>query len=261
MKKIVLIVTFLSIFLLTGCSNQTEQAAKQAKIEQQRNKQIKQNRQVWNKKVVAAKNVDQPNYQKYITNVPSGYKDENMSLGLLKNGNQAVVKAQVVNLQPEMGRLFTPETKATIYIEQVISGDKALQGKTTKTEFSGGLSKARDYFNSFEGEYVGKDYGVKNPKQVIYTTNPTVPMPKIGQKMIIGIKKYHPETKDREKLYQKYGLTTQNSYTINNPEVTYWVEKAGKFKLNNPAFYQKQNKNKYPKLFKVTKELNTKYGK
>lgn len=257
MKKKSLLVLALCLFLLAGCSLNNNTAEQQQKIEQQkRQKTIKHNRQVWNKKVEAAKDVNQPNYDKYLTVVPSGYKDEDMSLAHLKNGNKLLVRAQVINLQPEFGRLWLIETKATIYIDKVISGDKKFQGKTVKTEFSGGLSKAQDYFNTFEGEYVGEDFGVKDSKTIIYHTNPTIPMPKIGQQIVVGLNKYRPETKARKKLYEGYGLTTKNFYVINNPEVTYWVKQQGKFELNNPAFAKKENRGKYPNLVKITKKLN-----
>lgn len=257
MKKFFLIIALLSIFLLAGCNSANSSKTEELKLEQaQRNKQIKHNRKVWVEKVSKAKNINNPEYDKYVTTVPKGYTDENMTLGRLKNGNQLLVVAQVVNLQPELGRLWLNETKATIHVEHVISGDKSLANHNLQTEFSGGLNRAKNYFVSPEGKYVGTQQGFKNPKELIYSTNPTVPMPSIGQRIIVGLKKYQPDNKAQQQAYQKYGLTPKNFYTINNPEVTYWAEQKGQFKLNNPAFYQKQNSGKYPQLFKITKKLN-----
>lgn len=257
MKKLVALALFTSILAigLSGCQNNS---TSQSKIEQQkRTKLIQKNKEVWDKKVKKAKNVDHPNYDKYLINVPEHYNDEEMSFSRLKNGNQFVIAGQVINLQPEFGLLFMTETKATIYVEKVISGDKKLQGKTIKTEFSGGLAKAKDYFNSVEGTYEGDSEGVPDPKTIVYSTNPNVPMPKIGSHFIVGMKRYKPSSEYRaDKLYKKYGLTTKNFYVINNPEVTYWIKKGGEYRLNNPAFYQKKNANKYPQIFKLTKKLN-----
>lgn len=259
MKKVVLIVALLNILLLAGCSNANNSQNEALKLEQrQRNKKIKHNRKIWTEKVSKAKNINNAEYDKYVTIVPKGYNDEDMTLNRLKNGNQLLVVAQVVNLQPELGRLWLNETKATIHVERVISGDRSLKNHNILTEFSGGLNQAKDYFVSPEGKYVGTQQGFK-PQTLIYSTNLTVPMPNIGQRIIVGLKKYQPDNQSQQKFYRKYGLTPKNFYVINNPEVTYWVAKNGQFKLNNPAFYQKQNRNKYPQLFKITKKLNQMY--
>jgi len=261
MKKIFLIIAFCGVFLLAGCNQQSDSTVENNRVEQQKqNRLIKKNRQIWNKRVRSAKDIRLPSYERYITKVPTGYNDDDMSLSRLENGNQLVVKAKVMNLQPEFG-LFTVETKASILITEVISGDKSLQGKVVKTEFSGGLAKAKDYFTDIEGNYSGKEFGVNDPKTIIYSANPVIPMPKIGNTVILGISRYRPENKYQQKMAQKNGLMTKNSYMINNPEVTYWVMRQGKFKLNNPAFYQKENKGKYPNLFKLTNTLNEKYAK
>jgi len=76
----------------------------------------------------------------------------------------------------------------------------------------------------------------------------------------LGLSHYRAENKYQQKMAQKNGLMTKNSYMINNPEVTYWVMGLCKFKLNNPAFYRKENRGKYPNLFKLTKVLNEKYA-
>jgi len=260
MKKVFLIIAFFSVFLLAGCNQQSDSTAENRRVEQQeQSRLIKQNRKVWNEKVRSAKDIRLPNYDRYITKVPTGYNDDGMSLVRLEKGNQFVVKAKVMNLQPEFG-LFTVETKASILITEVISGDKSLQGKTVKTEFSGGLAKAKDYFTDIEGNYSGKEFGVSDPKTIIYSTNPVIPMPKIGNTVILGLSHYRAENKYQQKMAQKNGLMTKNSYMINNPEVTYWVMGQGKFKLNNPAFYRKENRGKYPNLFKLTKVLNEKYA-
>jgi len=255
MKKLSWVFLALGLLLLAGCSA-NNQKSKQA--ERQLQQTIQKNKIAWNKQKHAAVNINHKNYDRYVTQVPSGYQDDDMSLNRFKNGSQLVVQAQVVNLQPEMGRLVT-ETKATIHIQKVISGDKDYQNKTVKTEFSGGLSKAKDYFHSIEGEYVGADYGIKDPKTIVYTTEPNIPMPKIGQTIIIGLNRFKPENKAQRVMYQKHGLTTKNFYVIDNPEVTYWVKRNGEFKLNNPAFVKADNKGKYPNLHKVTKKLNDLY--
>lgn len=255
MKKSLLVVLLLSLVLLTSCGLKHNQS--QSSIEQQKRTQlIKKNRSIWNKKVKAAKNVNQPNYDKYLVQIPEGYDDESMSLKRLKNGNQNLIVGQVLNLQPEFGRLFVIETKATVYVKKVISGDTSLKGKTIKTEFSGGLSKAKDYFNTFEGEYVGAEFGVPDKKTIIYSDSPTKPMPGIGDQIIVGIKHYKPESEARKKMYLNYGLTTENFYVLENPETTFWVKKKKSYRLNNPAFYLKENSSKIKNMLKLTEQLN-----
>ena len=56
-------------------------------------------------------------------------------------------------------------------------------------------------------------------------------------------------------MYQKMGLT-DNFYIVNNPEVTFWIKENDKYRLNNSAFYQTENKAKYSNIFKITKYLN-----
>lgn len=254
MRKLSWIGLFLSVLILAGCSFQSGSNSETHQARVKRQEAIKKNQQIWNQKTKSVVNVHLPDNGLYT--VPVGYKDEDMSLSRLKNGNQLVVKAQVINLQSELGRIYTPETKATIYVKQVISGDKNLVGHNLKTEFSGGLAKAGDYLVSIEGKYYGAEYGVKDPKTMVYANKPTAPMPKIGSTVVLGLNKYRPETKGRVKMYRQYGLTPDNFYVVNNPEVTFWVSQNGKLKLNNPAFYLKANQGKYPNLLKMTAELN-----
>ena len=252
MKKLSWLIVTLSLLLIAGCSAKNNDAKQQ---EQKLQQTIRKNQKVWNKQKKLAVNIDHKGYAPFISQVPTGYNDEDMTLSHFKNGSKLVVKAQVVNLEQEHPSLVT-ETKATIYIEKVISGNKAYQGRTIKTEFSGGLSTAKYQLTSIEGNYVGAKFGIKDPKTPVYLSNPNIPMPNIGQKIIVGLNKFHPESEAEKKTYQKNGLTTKNFFVISNPEVTYWVQKNGKFKLNNPAFYKDENKHRYPNLNKITKSFN-----
>lgn len=254
MKKILLVLSFLTVLLISGCSLKQNQNTKMT--QQQQSKLIKHNQKIWDKKVQAAKNINSPNYDRYVTVIPQGYNDEDMSLKRFKNGNQLAVEARVINLQPEIDRLSDTQTKATILIEKVLAGDKKLQGKTIKTEFTGGLTTAGDYFISIEGNYEGDQMGFPDKKTSIYTTTATKPMPKIGQRVILGLKRYQPENKYRRALLKKNGLTTKNFYVIQNPEATMWVKENGKYRVNNPAFYLKENKTKVKNMMKLTAKLN-----
>lgn len=247
MKKLLGLIVLLSL-VLAGCSfqNQPQDSKTQTKM-------IQKNKKVWNKKLKKAQKVEFPGEK--ILSVPSGYNDEDMSLSRFKNGSQLVVKARVVNLEPELKRVLTPETKASIYIDKVISGDKSLTHSTIKTEFSGGLIRAKNYLVNIEGQYTGKQFGIKDPQAIVYGQTLTKPMPKIGQTIILGLNKYRLTNDHQKKMYQKMNLT-DNFYIINNPEVTFWIKKNGEYRLNNPAFYQAQNQSKYSNLFKITKYLN-----
>src|SRR5699024_698751 len=113
-----------------------------------------------------------------VFSVPSGYIDEDMSWARFKNESQLVVKARVVNLEPELKRVLTPETKASMYIDKVISGDKSLAHATINTEFSGGLIRAKNYLVNIEGQYMGKQLGIKDPQTIVYGQTLTKPIPK-----------------------------------------------------------------------------------
>lgn len=255
-KKVLIILFFGCFFLLAGCNLKNNQVtidrSKQTRL-------IKKNQRIWSRRIKNTHPVSDAMFDKKIIRVPDGYNDEDMSYERLKNGNQLLIKGKVINLQPENYRSIGTETKGTVQIEKVISGDESFKGKTIETEFSGGITQAKDYFTSIEGKYFGKGYGFSNPKTKVLVTNSVVPMPNIGNTVILGLNKYRPENKYRQAMYKKNGLTLKNFYVINNPEVTYWVMRNGQFKLNNPAFYQKKNRNKYPQLFKITKKLNKTY--
>jgi len=253
MRKLNLLIILFSIILLVGCSKSNSEVIST----QKENKLIKKNRLKWDQLLQSSKDIKDPNYEKINLTVPNGYKDDDMSWSRLMSGNQNVIEARVINLQPELGRVGAVETKATILVKSVISGDKSLKGKLVKTEFSGGLSYAKDYFVNYPDEY--KSAGINKPRDLVYSSNSKVPMPHIGQRIIVGVNLYQSEDDYHESLYKKYGLTSKNFYVINNPEVTYWVKTKGKFHLNNPAFTQSTNVNKYPKLDSVTKRINQKY--
>lgn len=247
MKKIFGLLALLTL-VLAGCSSQ-----KQPQDTKEQTKLIQKNKKVWNNKLKKVQVIKFPGEK--IISVPSGYNDEDMSLARFKSGSQLVVKARVINLEPEPTRVLTPETKASIYIEKVIQGDKSLNNSTIKTEFSGGLIRAQNYLVNVEGQYTGEQFGVKDPQTLVYGQTLTKPMPKIGQTVILGLNKFRAINEHQEKMYQKMGLT-DNFYTINNPEVTFWIKKNGKYRLNNPAFYQAKNQAKYTNIFKITKYFN-----
>jgi len=248
MKFKVVVIMIMSIFLFAGCSQQKQPTEQDSKVEQQqRVKQIRSNRKIWNNKVSKATRINQTKFKQTFTTIPTGYNDDEMSLTRLRSGNQAVLEGQVINLTPMLDRGLAPETKATIYVRRVVSGDKSLQGQTIETEFSGGLTQAQDLY---------KDFGINDAKTIVYDEKTTFPMPKIGSLVVMGVGKYQPASDEQQASYKKYGLTTKNFYPLNNSEVTFWIKSRGKFKLNNPAFSEKSVQNKYKNIFEVTKELN-----
>ncbi|MBL3531497.1 hypothetical protein JMJ99_08965 [Companilactobacillus zhachilii] len=251
MRKFSWIALVLSILLLVGCSSKNNQVKQQA---QKLERTIQKNQKVWQKKKFAAVNVNQKDLVPFVATIPTGYHDEDMSLSRFKNGSQLVVQAQVVNLQAEKPTLVT-KTKATIYIKKVLVGNEDYQGKTIKTELSGGLTTAKFKYASLEGEYVGKQYGFKNPQAKVYSDNPNSPLRKIGQTIIVGLNRFRPESDHDLKQHQANGLTPNNFFVINNPDVTYWVKNNGKYQLNNPAFLKNSIK-KYPKLNGLSKYFN-----
>lgn len=246
MKLKVLTVMVLSLFVLTGCQNKPSTHEQQIKTEQ-RNKTIKANQKNWNKKLKTIKVLDQNEFENAFVKIPNGYDDEDTSLKNLEKGNQYLIKGQLINLKSMIDRPIAPETEAIIYVSKVISGDGKLQGKTIKTVFAGGLTK---------GKYLYGDYGVKNNQETIYYPSATFPMPEIGSHLIMGIGNYHPDSKRQERMYEKFGLTKNDFYTINNPETTFWVKTNGKYQINNPAFNNSAAKHKFKNIYKLTDKFN-----
>jgi len=248
MKFKVIIITMLSLIFLAGCtakSNPVHQDTKQE--QQQRARKIVTNQKIWNQRIKKARKLNQAQFKKDLVTVPFRYNDEEMSWARFKGGNQFVIVGQVLNLTPLLNQTLAPETKASIYVKNVINGDKTLQGKTIQTEFSGGLIKAGDLY---------KNFGVDDPKMIVYDQKPTFPMPKIGNEVIMGVNKYQPENDGQQANYRKANLTVNNFYPLNNSEVTFWFKHRGKFKLDNPAFDQKGADKEYKNLFRLTKKLN-----
>ncbi|MFH5811141.1 hypothetical protein [Companilactobacillus sp. FL22-1] len=246
MKKIIWLIMGVMLLSLSSCTNQSPSSAPAVKT-------IRQNKTKWNRRLRQAVDLDKKISDQTPT-IPPAYDDSSMSWQRLTAGNQLLVKAQVVNLQPELGRLVT-ETKATIYIEKVISGDKSWQGKTIKTEFSGGLARVKDYVNVFTDKDTTKDFGFDDPNTIIRASDPSIPMPQIGQKIIIGLNRFRAENENQKKMYQHFGLSRKNFFVINNPQVTYWTQESKTYRLNNPAFL-KGNLKKYPNLKRITERLN-----
>lgn len=248
MKLKVLFVMIMSVFLMSGCQNKPSTHNQRVKTEQ-RNNTIKINQKNWNKKLKDVKVLDQNEYKNAFIKIPKGYDDTATTLKSLENGNQYLIEGQLINLTSMISRPIAPETKATIYVSKVISGDKSLQGKTIKTVFAGGLTK---------GKYLYGDYGIKNSQKTIYYPSATFPMPKIGSQLIMGIGNYHPENNQQQKMYQKFDLNTDNFYTINNPETTFWVKVNGKYQINNPAFNNSAAKHNFKNIYKLTDKFNQK---
>ncbi|WP_334352263.1 hypothetical protein [Companilactobacillus sp. HBUAS56257] len=242
MKK--LIVFTLCLLVLVGCSSKSPQSAA---LTDKQKIEMKSNQKRYQKRLKNVPVIESKQMQKALTAVPTGYNDENMNFKALKKANRYVVVAQVLNLTPMIGMPIAPETKATVYIKKVISGNQNLLGKTIKTTFSGGLTQVKDLYTS---------YGFKDPKEIVYYPSEIFPIPPIKSTVIMGLGKYFPENKGQAKTYRKFGLTRKNYYPITNSETTFWIRKNGKYKLNNPAFYENKAAKKYPNILKVTAQLN-----
>lgn len=117
-----------------------------------------------------------------------------------------------------------------------------------------GLTKVKYLYTDVGGNYYGNEYGYNNPNTVVFANDPAFPMPKIGSKIVTQVVNFSIISKGQQKKYKaKYKLTSKNFYPIKDPYVLFWIEKKGRYQLNNPGFKDVQN----DELNKITKKINT----
>lgn len=238
MKKNIVAATILGMVLLAGCSQKAAGtiSEKKVKVENVSKKMttLEQNRAKWKASVKAAKQIEVDQNIK----LPD---DQGITMANFKKDNKYIIVGTVTNLGKSLDKTLTPETETLIHVDKVLKGDKTIQNKNIKTFLQGGISLAQNTLVNEEGHYTGKKQGISDPDTLVYYELPDRPLPKIGQKIIVGIN----PSKDSD-----------GYYTIKNQNLTFWTKQGTVYRLNNPGFKNVKNDKKYAHIFKLTKELN-----
>jgi len=257
-----LIIIFCTVFI-SACSTQSQKLSN-SKEDSSLKTEIKSNKQKWNNKV---KNVPIVNYPE-LDSTSESIENDHLNFSLqpiqgLKDSNlnepnffkkNTVINATVVNFEEMRDKVIGPTTEVTIFVNNVLSGQKSLEGRTIKTEFGGGLTKSEYLYTDIEGNYHGNDYGYNDPNTEVFANDPAFPMPKIGSKIVTQVVNFSTISKGQQRNYKtKYQLTPKNFYPIRDPYVLFWIKKKGEYRLNNPEFKDIQN----DEINKITKKINT----
>lgn len=262
-KTVLVISVFLLMILsISGCS--FSKKSQSSSNEDTKLQQIlKTNQKSWSNQIKDVPKVTPPggedgkesvesDHLNFSNQMVKGLNNSSFDANLL-NSNKNVIEGTVINLEEMKDKLGTT-TKATVLVDKVLSGENSLKGKKIKTEFGGGLNKTEYVYSDVEGNYLGDKYGYDSPNTRVYVNDPNFPMPKIGSKFVTQIQKYSGRDKIQTKNYkEKYQLTPNNFYIIKDPYVLFWVEKNGKYELNNPIF---KNSKTDSNLDKITKQIN-----
>lgn len=205
---------------------------------------IRKNQSIWKKQI---QNVDIINSEEF---------DDNnsfvaTSLDQLRNHSKSVIKGTIYKLDKMNSPKNVAYTKASVHIDQVISGDKTLKNKTVYMALVGGLVSLDSLHNSDHSGDFNHDVLVKNDQ---------APLPNIGSKIITGlVPNVIDEPSEYNDALRQSGFTIHNSYAVDNQQYNLWIKKSHsqKFVLNNPKV-KKQSFEK--KLQSLTTEINKKYN-
>ncbi len=252
MKKTLMIIVALLLFVLPlsaySVNALNNSNARQVKHEQS-SKLIIRNQKIWQKHTAKADVIHSDEFNNRTAVVSTSFEQ-------LQNHSQTVIEGTVYNLQ----KMSSPEemsyTKATIFVNRVISGDKSLKNKQIYLAFDGGLvSFDRWYSHSTRPKDSDREMLVKNDE---------FPLPKIGSKIIVGLIPNHlDEPTEYNAALKQSGFTINNSYAIENPRYNVWVKapNAAKYQLNNPKMRKKTNIQQTQDLQKLTQLINRQYNK
>ncbi|GEO64835.1 hypothetical protein [Companilactobacillus nantensis] len=253
MKKTLMIIVALLVFVLPlsaySVNALRSSDARQIKLEQS-SKLIHTNQKKWRKHIAKADVIHSDEFANQSTSVST-------SLEQLQNHSQTVIQGTVYNLQ----KMHSPEgmsyTKATIYVDRVISGDESIKDKNIYLALDGGLVS----YDCWYAKNIGKNM---DPKHEILVQNDEFPLPTIGSKVITGLVPNHlNETNAYNTALKQSGFTINNSYAIDNPQYDFWVKKpkATKYQLNNPKLRKFTSNQRTKQLQKLTVLINQKYNK
>jgi len=245
-KKLIIIVGLcvfvlsLSVYSINAMNNQRLQLEPSAKL-------INKNDKNWQKKIAKADVIHSDEFANKTEVIST-------SLEQLQNHSQTVIQGTIYNLQ----KMSSPEemsyTKATIYVNRVISGDKSLKHRKIYVALDGGLV-------SFNRWYAKNDKA-KDQDRDMLIKNDEFPLPMINSKIITGLIPNHlDEPTEYNIALKQSGFTISNSYAIENPRYNFWVKNPdeSKYHLNNPQIKKKATAQQTRQLKQLTTQLNQKF--
>ncbi|WP_125565764.1 hypothetical protein [Companilactobacillus insicii] len=213
---------------------------------------VKVNKKYWNKitdDAVIEYLPSETNFDELFPNTWHDFKDK----------NNYIIEGTIVNYEKMEHRPFIIQTKATIHVDKVIDGGKALENQYIATTFPTGFAFTHDVESSVDDQLNNKN------TEVLYKQT-SFPLPNIGSHVIMGInsnRKKFEKNKALKKEMAKYNLNGSNSYFINDPNYNFWIKNStGKFVVNNLDIRNmKKNNPNYDKVYslvELTKQLNGK---
>lgn len=253
MRKTLMVILVLLVFVLPLSAysiNVLKNSQQKQSSHIQSTTTIRQNQLSWKKQIKNADVIDSDEFE-------GGNSFVATSLDQLKNHSKSVIKGTVYKLDKMNSPKNMAYTKASVHIDQVISGDESLKNKTVYLALVGGLV-------SFDHWYAN----VNRPKDLnheMLVKNEQAPLPKIGSRIITGvIPNTIDEPTDYNEALRQSGFTISNSYAIDNLKYNFWVKNRNskKFILNNPKARKQtmKNDNLAEALENLTSEINKKYN-
>ncbi|MCH4009176.1 hypothetical protein [Companilactobacillus sp.] len=234
-----LIMATLLLIPLSACSlisnNSKNDVEQHQKFSQH---QLDKNDRVWNQKLKDAK-IETTSYGASVQ-----YSMIPTSIAELKQYNKTLVKGTVFNLQQMTGCKDEAYTKVSLFVDEVIRGNKSIQNTIISFNLNSGFI---DHPKQSEYDYIKKT---------------EVPMPAIGSQLITGLSKRNINQISDAKIknfFQTNQVANFNSYSLNDPVNSLWIKNHGdsKFHLNNPLLNKRSKDDWYAnKLLKLTDKLN-----
>jgi len=240
LKRIIIInLLLLTPFLTFACSINAKKTS--SYYTEAKQEEIKKNKSNWDKKVSKA---EVRGLNKYVEVLPENSVSQE-SLKALRKQGVLLVQGTVINLQ-EANQSIIPTTKIVIHIDHVISGNKSLKDKTIKYFTDGGLITKNGYMSP-DGQLPEYD------GQMLYVKENRYPIPQIGNKVAISLRKGGRGRTEKKKDSLKH-------YDPRNVEEEYWVydSKSKKYIINNKIIRDTKGKEraKFQSLFKLTDDVN-----
>lgn len=261
MKKVLLLLSLATlVFPLSACSNSKTSSDQRNQVSVKKTgkdtKTIEQNQRIWKKKTSGIKSV-----------YKDGYSGD--YIGIANNMNQLlhpsfniknylVIKGTIYNLEQMKSPKGVPLTKASIYVDKVISGKKSLHEKTIQVPLKGGIVSTDDYY---------LDATTNQTKQDLLVQEKLAPLPRIGAQVIVRLTKVDLDEKNSFNNYLiKADFSTSKSYQPMLEQYNYWIKNPDKkeFVLANSLYKNQQEiseEYRASQFQKLTDELNEKYNK
>lgn len=236
-------ISLILLLFLTGCSIGSRNGRNidnQTYYTKSKLKEIESNQLSWKKKITSAEKREPVKYTEELPKHDITLK----SLDEYRKNKVILVQGTVLNLQTG-NQSIIPTTKIIIHVDNVLSGDKKLLNTNLKFFTEGGLIPKNTYLAP-DGQ------SPENNGKMVYVTRSKYPLPAIGGKVVISLKKSKID----------YGGKTDNIKQFDplNVEEEYWVynSKMKRYVINDKLIQNldEKEKSKFKSLFKLTDEIN-----